>query len=100
MNFLVYIYIYVYIYVLVFSVCLILFHFILFLSNFSLFGRVVFFLCLVSTLFVAGIHFQWVKNSKGKQFSTGAVGKLTMIKWNPHMKSNTIMRETLVHICP
>ena len=59
--------------------------FILFLSNFTLFGRVVFFLCLVSALFAAGIHFQWVKNSEGKQFSTGSVGKFTVIKWNPHM---------------
>ena len=32
---------------LVFLVCLILFHFILFLSNFTPFGRVVFFPCLV-----------------------------------------------------
>ena len=32
--------------------------------------------------FAAGIHFQWIKNSKGKQFSTGYVGKLTVIKWN------------------
>ena len=37
---------------LVFSVCLILFHFILFLSNFTSFGRVVFFPCLVFALFL------------------------------------------------
>ena len=37
---------------LVFSVCLILFHFILFLSNFTPFGRVVFFPCLVFALFL------------------------------------------------
>ena len=30
----------------------------------------------------AGIHFQWITNSEGKQFSIGSVGKLTMIKWN------------------
>ena len=40
---------------LVFSVCLILFHFILFLSNFTPFGRVVFFLCLVFALFLQGV---------------------------------------------
>ena len=46
MNFLVYMYI-----CLVFSVCLILFHFILFLSNFTPFGRVVLFLasCLLGS---------------------------------------------------
>ena len=32
--------------------------------------------------FVAGIHFQWIKNSEGKQFSPGSVGKLIVIKWN------------------
>ena len=32
--------------------------------------------CLVSALFAAGIHFQWVKNSESMQFSTGSVGKL------------------------
>ena len=32
--------------------------------------------------FSAGIHFQWIKNYEGKQFSTGSVGKLTVIKWN------------------
>ena len=32
--------------------------------------------------FAAGIHFQWIKNSKGKKFSTGYVGKLIVIKWN------------------
>ena len=49
----IYIYIYIYIYIfLVFSVCLILFHFILFLSNFTPFGRVVFFPCLVFALFL------------------------------------------------
>ena len=41
MNFL------VFIYFLVFSVCFIFFHFLLFLSNFTPFGRVVFFPCLV-----------------------------------------------------
>ena len=41
---------------LVFSVCLILFNFILFLANFAPFGRVVFFSCLVSALFAAGEH--------------------------------------------
>ena len=30
----------------------------------------------------AGIHFQWITNSEGKQFSIGSVGKLTVIKWN------------------
>ena len=53
MNFLVYIYIYIYFFFfLVFSVCLIFFHFILFLSNFTSFGRVVFFPCLVFALFL------------------------------------------------
>ena len=28
----------------------------------------------MSALFAAGIHFQWVKNSEGKQFNTGLVG--------------------------
>ena len=32
--------------------------------------------------FAAGIHFQWIKNSEGKQFSTGSVGKLIVIKLN------------------
>ena len=32
--------------------------------------------------FAARIHFQWIKNSEGKQFSTGYVGKLVVIKWN------------------
>ena len=41
----------------------------LFSQLYPFFGRVVFFfLCLVSALFAAGIHFQWIKNSKGKQF--------------------------------
>ena len=30
--------------------------------------------CFGVVLFAAGIHFQWVKNSEGKQFSTGSVG--------------------------
>ena len=33
------------------------------------------FCCLVSALFAAGIHFQWVKNSESKQLSTSSVGK-------------------------
>ena len=41
---------------LVFSVCLILFHFILFLSNFTPFGRVVFSLFGVYFVFVAGVR--------------------------------------------
>ena len=32
--------------------------------------------------FSAGIRFQWIKNYEGKQFSTGSVGKLIVIKWN------------------
>ena len=69
MNFL------VYVYFLVFSVCLILFHFILFFYlTLPLLVESFFFLCLVSALFAAGIHFQWVKNSEGKQFRTGSVG--------------------------
>ena len=32
--------------------------------------------------FAAGIHFQWIKNSEGKQFSTGSMGKFIVIKWN------------------
>ena len=32
--------------------------------------------------FAAGIHSQWIKNSEGKQFSAGYVGKLIVIKWN------------------
>ena len=48
--------IYIYIYILVFSMCLILFHFILFLSNFTPFGRVVFIPCLVFWfVLVAGV---------------------------------------------
>ena len=46
MNFIIYIYIYIYSF-LVFPVCVILFHFIFFLSNFTPFSRVVFFPCLV-----------------------------------------------------
>ena len=30
--------------------------------------------------FAVGIHSQWIKNFEGKQFSTGSVGKLTVIK--------------------
>ena len=59
------------------------------------------FLCCPIFTFVAGIHFQWIKNSKAS--SSGSVGKLTERKWNPHMKSNTVntpWRVTLVHICP
>ena len=41
---------------LVFSVCLILFNFILFLSNFTPFGRVVFFLFGVCFVLVAGVR--------------------------------------------
>ena len=44
----------------------------------------------------AGIHFQWIKNSKAS--SSGSVGKLTERKWNPHMKSNTVRRGTLGNI--
>ena len=44
----------------------------------------------------AGIHFQWIKNSKAS--SSGFVGKLTERKWNPHMKSNTVRRVTLGNI--
>ena len=44
----------------------------------------------------AGIHFQWIKNSKAS--SSGSVGKLTERKWNPHMKSNTVRRVTLGNI--
>ena len=48
--------IYIYIF-LVFSVCLILFNFILFLSNFTPFGRVVFFFFFgVCFVLVAGVH--------------------------------------------
>ena len=49
---------------LVFSMYLILFHFILFLSNFSPFGKVVFFF-LFGVFFVlaAGGQFQWVRDS-------------------------------------
>ena len=49
--------------------------------------------CSAST---AGIHFQWIKNSKAS--SSGSVGKLTERKGNPHMKSNTVRRVTLGHI--
>ena len=51
---------------LVFSVCLILFHFILFLSNFTPLGRVVFFcFCLVSALFLfQGFLFKWDRVSQ------------------------------------
>ena len=44
----------------------------------------------------AGIHFQWIKNSKAS--SSGSVGKLTERKWNPHMKSNIVRRVTLGNI--
>ena len=50
-----YIYIYIFFF-LVFPVCVLLFHFILFLSNFTPFGRVVFFPCFVFPLFAAGEH--------------------------------------------
>ena len=49
--------------------------------------------CLVSALFVLGIHFQWIENFKAS--SLGSVGKLTERKWNTHMESNTVMRVTL-----
>ena len=52
---------------LVFSVCLILFHFILFLANFTPFGRVVFFFhvwCLPYLL--QENTFQWVRDSEGR----------------------------------
>ena len=48
------------------------------------------FVCHISA---AGIHFQWIKNSKAS--SSGSVGKLTEIKGNPHMESNTVRRVTL-----
>ena len=52
---------------LVFSVCLILFHFILFLSNFTPFGRVVFFSCFVFALFLLqGFVFQWDRVSQSR----------------------------------
>ena len=41
---------------LVFSACLFLFHFILFLANFTPFGRVFFFLFGVCFVFVAGVR--------------------------------------------
>ena len=49
--------------------------------------------CLVSVLFAAGIHFQWIENFKAS--SSGSVGKLTERKWNTHMESNTVRRVTL-----
>ena len=49
--------------------------------------------CLVSVLFVTGIHFQWIENFKAS--SLGYVGKLTERKWNTHMESNTVRRVTL-----
>ena len=49
--------------------------------------------CLVSALFVPGIHFQWIENFKAS--SLGSVGKLTERKWNTHMESNTVRRVTL-----
>ena len=62
MNFLVYIYIF-----LVFSVCLILFHFILFLSNFTPFGRVGFFsLFGVLVCSCCRGQFQWVRDCKSR----------------------------------
>ena len=48
------------------------------------------FVCHISA---AGIHFQWIKNSKAS--SSGSVGKLTERKGNPHMESNTVRRVTL-----
>ena len=58
-------------------------------------GSLLFLCCPVFT-FVAGIHFQWIKNSKAS--SSVSVGKLTERKWKPHMKSNTVRRVTLGHI--
>ena len=49
--------------------------------------------CLVSALFVPGIHFQWIENFKAS--SLGSVGKFTEGKWNTHMESNTVRRVTL-----
>ena len=49
--------------------------------------------CLVSALFVPGIHFQWIENFKAN--SSGSVGKLTERKWTTHMESNTVRRVTL-----
>ena len=51
----------------VFSVCLILFYLILFLSNLTPFGRVVFFPCLVFAMFLLlGGQFQWVRDCKSR----------------------------------
>ena len=49
--------------------------------------------CLVSALFVPGIHFQWIENFKAS--SLGFVGKLTERKWTTHMESNMVRRVTL-----
>ena len=50
-----------------FSVCLILFNFILFLSNFTPFGRVVLFsLFDVCFVLAAGGQFQWVRDCKSR----------------------------------
>ena len=65
MNFLVYIYIYIYIF-LVFPVCVILFHFILLLSNFTPFGRVVFSLFGVLVCSCCRGQFQWVRDCKSR----------------------------------
>ena len=52
---------------LVFSVCLILFHFFLFLSNFTPFGRVVFFsLFGVFVFSCCRGQFQWVRDCKSR----------------------------------
>ena len=52
--------------------------------------------CLV---FAAGIHFQWVKNSKGKQFSTCSVG-LNCDQWKRESNIVSIQwRLTLEDTC-
>ena len=49
--------------------------------------------CLVSALFVPGIHFQWIENFKAS--SLDSVGKFTERKWTTHMESNMVRRVTL-----
>ena len=55
---------------------------IFFLFHFFLKKKVAVGLFLGCPSVATGINFQWIKNSKGKQFSTGYVGKLSVIKWN------------------
>ena len=75
-----------------------LYFIVIFLFYFHLKKKVAAGLFLGCPAFAAGIHFQCVKNSKGKQFSTCSVG-LNCDQWKS--ESNTVSiqwRVTLGHI--